>query len=219
MHPPWCRFEAQSCGSSSAMALLTSSIPTNLSGHTNNPVKGLRTFRELYKDNTFRSFTDLSSEFELPTSHLFRYFQIRHCTKSLFPSFPSLPPNQIWDEFLCSDPLQKSLISKIYNKLLTDDSSHTTKIKAAWEAELDYNRYNSGQLDILAFTSLLARRLLLLHWKSKKAPSNAKWRSDVMSFLKLEKIKYSLRGGTSMFYTKWQPFLTFFQSLAFLSTD
>ena len=153
MHPPWCRFEAQSCGSSSAMALLTSSIPTNLSGHTNNPVvsstlkiwyqfrrhfkftsastlapllgnhlfrpalsdptfsvwheKGLRTLRELYKDNTFRRFTDISSKFELPTSHLFRYFQIRYCTKSLFPSFPSLPPNQIWDEFLCSDPLQK----------------------------------------------------------------------------------------------------------------
>ena len=83
----------------------------------------------------------------------------------------------------------------------------------------DYNRYNSGQLDILAFTSLLARRLLLLHWKSKKAPSNAKWRRDVMSFLKLEKIKYPLRGRTFMFYTKWQPFLTFFQSLAFLSTD
>ena len=36
----------------------------------------------------------------------------------------------------------------------------------------DHNWFTSNQLDILAFTSSLARRHLLLHWKSTKAPSS-----------------------------------------------
>jgi len=35
------------------------------------------------------------------------------------------------------DPLQKSLISKFYNELLSFDYSPVTKVKAAWEDELD----------------------------------------------------------------------------------
>lgn len=54
----------------------------------------------------------------------------------MFPTFPSSPPSQLWDEFLNSDPLQKSLILKVYNKLLSYDSSPATKVKAAWEREL-----------------------------------------------------------------------------------
>ena len=84
---------------------------------------------------------------------------------------------------------------------------------------VDYNRYTSKHLDILAFTSLLARRQLLLNWKSTKAPSSSRWLSDVMSFLKLEKIKYSLRGNTDKFYNKWQSFLTFFNSLSSMPPD
>lgn len=287
--------------------------------------KGLTFFKDLYRDGIFRSFTDLSCEFHLPPSHLFRYFQIRHCVKLLFPTFPSSPAIQLWEEFLCSNPFQKSLISKSYNKLLSFDSSQTTKVKAAWEQELGlnlddnwwamaldkihksstcarltliqfkvlyrvhfskarlsriypsvidscdkchssfcnlthmfyscpllsrfwqnyfdtmskillltitvsphiaifgipeaYNRYTSKHLDVLAFTSLLARRHLLLNWKSTKAPSSSRWLSDVMSFLKLEKIKYSLRGNTDKFYDKWQSFLTYFNSLSSLSPD
>lgn len=45
---------------------------------------------------------------------------------------------------------------------------------------------NSTQKDIIAFTSLLARRLLLLHLKSVKCPSVSRWLKDVMFFLKLE---------------------------------
>ena len=131
---PWFNLEAQSCVSLSLPALLTSYIPFNLSGSTNNQVvpstlkiwnqfrkhfkfksvstlapllkndlfpppltdstflawhnKGLKCFADLYKDGSFHSFTYLSGEFHLPPSHLFRYFQIRHCAKALFPVFP-----------------------------------------------------------------------------------------------------------------------------------
>ncbi len=66
----------------------------------------------------------------------FHYFQIRHCAESLFPSFPSSSPHQFLEGFLCCDPFQKSLISKMYNKLLSCDCLPASKVKAAWESEL-----------------------------------------------------------------------------------
>lgn len=57
------------------------------------------------------------------------------------------------------------------------------------------NLFTYNQLDILAFTPLLARRHLLLNWKSTKAPCSTQWLSHTMSFLKLEKIRYSVKGN------------------------
>lgn len=61
--------------------------------------KGLKCFKDLYKDGIFRSFI-LSGEFHLPLAHLFRYFQIRHCAKVLFTVFPSSPLSLQWEELL-----------------------------------------------------------------------------------------------------------------------
>lgn len=44
-----------------------------------------------------------------------------------------------------------------------------------------------NQLEVLLFTSLLVRRLLLLLWKSNGASSTVQWLREVMSFLKTEK--------------------------------
>jgi len=61
---------------------------------------------------------------------------------------------------------------------------------------------NSSQKDIIAFTSLLARRSLLLHWKLSKYPSISRWLKDIMFFLKLKKIIYTFRGCTVKFFHK-----------------
>ena len=45
-----------------------------------------------------------------------------------------------------------------------------------------------AQLNSLAYSSLLARRLILLNWKSDHPPSFGRWVCDVMFFLKLEKL-------------------------------
>jgi len=42
----------------------------------------------------------------------------------------------------------------------------------------------------------------------KPLPASIQWLRDVMFFLKLEKIQYSLR-GVSKFYSKWQQFYPF----------
>ena len=62
--------------------------------------RGVKFFRDLFKDGTFATFSPLSSDFNLSTSHLFLYFQIRHCASSLFPCYLSLPVNQPWDNLL-----------------------------------------------------------------------------------------------------------------------
>lgn len=72
---------------------------------------------------------------------------------------------------------------------------------------------SATQKGIIAYTSLLARRRILLCWKSSTPPSVTAWFEDVMSFLKLEKIKYTLRGSVDRFYTYWEPILSYFTNL------
>ena len=49
------------------------------------------------------------------------------------------------------------------------------------------------QMNVTAFTSLIACRRILLQWKSPPPLSFKSWISDIMSYLKLEKIQFSLR--------------------------
>lgn len=284
--------------------------------------RGIVQIRHLYTSGLFDSFTNLSSKYNLPGSHLFRYFQIRSFVAKCFPSFPIIPPEQPWESLLSHSPQHKSSISKIYNFILVLFNESTIKIKNAWESELGlqlteelwedavnrirtssscarlsliqfkvlhrvhfsksrlseiypevedrcdkcksspchlshmfffcpdlYNFWSSYfaiiskvlkvnlvptpliaifgisdssvvlnlvQRDILAFSSLIARRTLLLHWKSDKYPSISLWLKDMMFFLKLEKIKYTIRGCTEKFYQKWQYFISYFTVLKVL---
>lgn len=49
--------------------------------------------------------------------------------------------------------------------------------------------FSSSQLDLLAFSSLLAKLKILFLWKSTKPPGICQWLVGTMYFLKLEKIK------------------------------
>ena len=66
---------------------------------------------------------------------------------------------------------------------------------------------------VIAFTSLLARRLILLSWKQATPPSFTRWIKETMYFLKLEKIKFTLRGSVQKFEEIWTPFLDYYESL------
>ena len=67
--------------------------------------------------------------------------------------------------------------------------------------------------DLVAFLTLLARRIILLHWKNPRAPSHSQWIRDALYFMKLERIKYSLRGSIAKFSKIWEPFLDHIRSL------
>lgn len=288
--------------------------------------KGIKCFYDLFKDNIFLSFSDLCSLYDLPSYHLFRYFQIRHCASSILPEFPSQPLKPWWEDLFQLKPHSKALISQIHTLIMASGNYSTNKIASSWEQELGLqlvegywdkvidkihssascarlsliqfktvyrlhfsrsrlskiypgipdlcNRCNTSpcdlthmffacpslqlywtfyfevlshvlsvtlkpcplvaifgvsedatlnlsrkQLDIIAFTSLLARRRILLSWKAPHPPARSRWLEDVMFFLKLEKIKFRLRGNVNKFSQVWQPFIIYFNSLKTLTTD
>ena len=71
--------------------------------------------------------------------------------------------------------------------------------------------------NVVAFTTLLARRQILLNWKSAKPPSHTRWIRDIMFHLKLEKIKFTLKGNKDKFNKVWMPFLTYFDNITDVS--
>lgn len=128
LNPPWCKSESQSIVTSSLPALLTSSIqspPITNHSHFKNNQLVISTLKIWYQFQSLFKFTLASlynSITPLPLSHLLRHFQVRHCAKSLFQTFPSLSSCKMWDELLGSDPLQKSLTLEIYNTRLLHNS-------------------------------------------------------------------------------------------------
>ena len=79
--------------------------------------------------------------------------------------------------------------------------------------------FTRNQSDIIAFTSLLACRRILLVWTSCAPPAVATWLRDVLFFRKLEKVKFTVKGSVQKFYLKWQPFVTNFENLKVMPED
>lgn len=67
--------------------------------------------------------------------------------------------------------------------------------------------------NVIAFATLLARRRILLEWKSTSSPKASMWLCDLVSYLKLEKIKYLMKGSVQNFYKTWQPMITYFEKM------
>lgn len=74
---------------------------------------------------------------------------------------------------------------------------------------LSHNHLPRAQSNCISYVTLLARRLILLHWKQATPPSFKHWIIDTLRFLKLEKIRFALRGPMDNFSSAWQPFLTY----------
>ncbi len=66
---------------------------------------------------------------------------------------------------------------------------------------------------VIALTTLIARKIILLCWKKQSPPSFTRWIGDSMHFLKLEKIKHTLRGTTQRFTETWIPFIQYHEDL------
>lgn len=57
-----------------------------------------------------------------------------------------------------------------------------------------------------------ARRAILLKWKGAVLPMLNQWHHDVMSFLTLEMLHFSMSDTKKKFYETWEPFLTYFHN-------
>ena len=74
-------------------------------------------------------------------------------------------------------------------------------------------KFSKYQANVMAFASVIARRRILLHWKKSTPPASTSWLKDLLSFIHLEKIKYSTRDLLNNFYRTWDPFLLYINSL------
>lgn len=73
-------------------------------------------------------------------------------------------------------------------------------------------QFTTLQLNAIAFLTLMARRLILMQWKSVKPPSFKHWVKEVLSMIPLEKLKYSRGGSKDRFIQTWTPFIEFIEN-------
>lgn len=66
---------------------------------------------------------------------------------------------------------------------------------------------------LVAFFTLLARCIVLMHWKNPLPPTHSHWIKDALFFMKLEKIRYSLKGSEITSSKIWSPLLNHAMSL------
>lgn len=64
----------------------------------------------------------------------------------------------------------------------------------------------------IAFSTLLARCLIICCWKKVGPLSHKCWMEEVMSHLKLQQRRYTTQGSTQKYYKIWQPFLNYFET-------
>ena len=66
---------------------------------------------------------------------------------------------------------------------------------------------------VIAFTTLLARRLILINWIHPSPPSHNRWIHEILYCIKLERLRFSLRGSLESFHKTWQPVLDYIGTL------
>ena len=126
--------------------------------------KGLRSINDLYTDNVFSSFADLSIKFSLPNSHMFRFFQIRHFVQNQNPQFPNRPPDSMLDSFLSLEAGVRKLTSIIYDAISGVIPSRLESLRAAWDQDLGIVMSDDQwehALDLVHTSSICARHKLL----------------------------------------------------------
>lgn len=100
-----------------------------------------------------------------------------------------------------------SIIFKTLSEALHIDLQPNATMAIFGTTDRQYTTFRKNYKNIIAFTTLLARRRILLHWKSKNPPKVSLWFSDLTQFIQLEKIKYTLRGSKEKFFSVWDPVL------------
>ena len=94
--------------------------------------KGIHSIRDLYFENTFASFEQLSAKYELTNAHFFRYLQIRDFVRKKFPNFPNLPPLSCLDSLLKVNLLKRGRVSMIYAEIMNILSPSVSHIREEW---------------------------------------------------------------------------------------
>uniref|UniRef100_A0A0F8BFX5 Uncharacterized protein n=1 Tax=Larimichthys crocea TaxID=215358 RepID=A0A0F8BFX5_LARCR len=98
--------------------------------------EGIKTIKDLYNDDIFSSFQQLSDKLALPKNIFFRYLQICSFVRNVYPSFPNLPEPTGLDPFLTPLPATKGMISVLYNLIHSINLASLRTIRTLWENDL-----------------------------------------------------------------------------------
>ena len=92
-------------------------------------------------------------------------------------------------------------------------------ITAIFGVSTDDAPVTSPQANFIAFSSLIARRLILRNWKSDKPPTFTAWVKDVLSLIPLEKLRYNRFKSRHKIRKAWSPLMEFALTLSFDDVD
>ncbi len=96
--------------------------------------RGIKCVMDLFKKGHFISFEQLKKDFSIPQSHFFRYLQVRSYVKT---HFPSTTPQSTWiDECLNMDPVDRGLVSVLYDNIQRAAALSLKHLARLWEEEL-----------------------------------------------------------------------------------
>jgi hypothetical protein len=75
--------------------------------------KGLTTIGNLYIDGQLASFQQLQGKFNMPTTHFFRYLQIRNFVRTHIPQYGMKPNSPTLDSLILVNPHSKGSVSRL----------------------------------------------------------------------------------------------------------
>uniref|UniRef100_A0A671XVP2 Reverse transcriptase domain-containing protein n=1 Tax=Sparus aurata TaxID=8175 RepID=A0A671XVP2_SPAAU len=96
--------------------------------------KGLTAIIDLYINDHFATFAQLQTKFGLPSSHFFRYLQVRNFVRQSIPHFETLPEQHVFYELMTKPPTSKRLISQFVS--LFSLAAPSLHIKEAWVSDI-----------------------------------------------------------------------------------
>ena len=99
---------------------------------------GLVRFSDLYSEGLFATFYDLRVKYNLPQSHMFRYFQGRNYAHTHLTSYPQSPMGSLITEVL-SLSIARCKISVLFDLISSSNVSSLVRVRDSWERELGFN--------------------------------------------------------------------------------
>nr|XP_057947055.1 uncharacterized protein LOC131140546 [Doryrhamphus excisus]XP_057947056.1 uncharacterized protein LOC131140546 [Doryrhamphus excisus]XP_057947057.1 uncharacterized protein LOC131140546 [Doryrhamphus excisus] len=72
-----------------------------------------------------------------------------------------------------------------------------------------FQMLNKAQQCFISYGLIIAKKLILMLWKSVSVPSTKMWLEELTNTLHLERIRYILKDRLQHFETSWQPFVQY----------
>lgn len=99
---------------------------------------GMHEIRHLFNCSTFMSFPQIQNIYNIPSTHTYRFFQVRHMIKSIQHSLNEPQPSKLDNLLNITDGINKC-ISKVYRIMIESSSTNIDNIKQKWENDIGEN--------------------------------------------------------------------------------